>query len=218
MVPAGSAAQTEPEPYFRTTFTTCRQTVQMRRLALLALIPVAFAACNAETVTSITRPPTVSTIAPVGVDMHLPGEPAGTLTFAPLARNHVGTPIEYPQTPPVGGNHNRAWQNCQYYDTSVPNERAVHSLEHGAVWIVYSPDTSAADRQVLRAIADTGDHILVSEYQGLPSPIVATAWGKQLQLQSVNDPRLNEFVKAFQRGPQTPERRATCRGSTSETT
>jgi hypothetical protein len=190
----------------------------MRRVVLLALISITCAACNAETVTSLTQPPTVSTTAPVGVDMHLSGEPAGTLTFAPLARNHVDTPIEYPQTPPVGGNHNRVWQNCQYYDTSVPNERAVHSLEHGAVWITYSPDTSAADRQVLRALADTGDHILVSEYQGLPSPIVATAWGKQLQLQSVNDPRLNEFVKAFQRGPQTPERGATCRRGTSETT
>ena len=218
MLPEGRAVQTEPKPYFRTTCDTSRQTVRMRRVVLLALIPIAFAACNAEAVTSLTQPPPVSTIAPVGVDMHLPGEPAGTLTFAPLARNHVDTPIEYPQTPPVGGNHNRVWQNCQYYDTSVPNERAVHSLEHGAVWITYSPDTSAADRQVLRALADTGDHILVSEYKGLPSPIVATAWGKQLQLQSVNDPRLNEFVKAFQKGPQTPESGATCRRSTSETT
>ncbi len=190
----------------------------MPRLVLLALIPLAFAACSVDAVTSITQPPSVSTTAPVGIDMHLPGEPAGTLTFAPLARNHVDTPIEYPQTPPVGGNHSRVWQNCQYYDTSVPNEPAVHSLEHGAVWITYTPDTSAADRQVLRALADTGDHILVSEYQGLPSPTVATAWGKQLQLQSVNDPRLNEFVKAFQSGPQTPEPGATCRGSTSETT
>ncbi|MEY2583589.1 MAG: hypothetical protein QOE09_3438 [Ilumatobacteraceae bacterium] len=150
--------------------------------------------------------------------MHLPGEPAGTLTFAPLARRHVDTPIEYPQTPPVGGNHSPTWQNCQYYDTSVPNERAVHSLEHGAVWITYSPNTSPADRQLLSNLADTGDHILVSQYDGLPSPIVATAWGKQLQLQSVNDPRLKEFVTAFQSGPQTPERGVTCRHRTSATT
>ena len=187
----------------------------MRRLALL-LIPFAFAACNADTVTSIKQPPTSSTISSGGVDLHLPGEPEGTLTFTGLARNHVDTPIEYPQTPPVGGNHSPVWQNCQYYDTSVPNERAVHSLEHGAVWITYSPDTSAADRQVLRDLADTGDHILVSEYKGLPSPIVATVWGKQLQ--SVNDPRLKEFITAFQSGPQTPEPGVTCRNSTSETT
>jgi hypothetical protein len=190
----------------------------MRRLTLLLVAPLALGACSADVVTSITQPPTVSTTAPTGVDLHLPGEPTGTLTFTGLARNHVDTPIEYPQTPPVGGSHSRPWQNCQYYDTSVSNERAAHSLEHGAVWITYSPDTSAADRQVLRDLADTGDHILVSEYKGLPSPIVATAWGKQLRMQSVNDPRLKEFIAAFQSGPQTPEPGVTCRHSSSETT
>jgi hypothetical protein len=174
----------------------------MRRIALLAVIPLIFVAC------SDAEPPTQGPF---------PGEPAGTKTFTGLARNHVDTPVDYPQTPPVGGSHSRVWQNCQYYDTSVPNERAVHSLEHGAVWITYSPDTSQADRQVLRALAETGDHILISQYDGLPSPIVATAWGEQLQLQSVHDPELQEFVDFFQKGPQTPER-ATCRKSTSDTT
>jgi len=80
------------------------------------------------------------------------------------------------------------------------------------------PETSQADRDVLKALADTGDHIIVSQYAGLPSPIVATAWGKQLQLPSVNDPRLKQFVQAFENGPQTPEPGATCRQSTSDTT
>ena len=91
-------------------------------------------------------------------------------------------------------------------------------MEHGAVWITYSPDLSAADRQVLRDLAATDDHILVSQFDGLPSPVVATAWGKQLQLQSVNDPELRQFVAYFASGPQTPEPGVTCRHSTSATT
>ena len=71
---------------------------------------------------------------------------------------------------------------------------------------------------MLKAIADQGDHILISEYDGLPAPIVATAWGKQLLLQSVSDPRLQQFVDVFQSGPQTPEPGVTCRDSTSATT
>jgi Protein of unknown function (DUF3105) len=187
----------------------------MRRLAVLAIVSLALVACGSDSGSSTTQPPSVSvdeTGAPVD------GEPAGTQTFTGLARNHVDTPVEYPQTPPVGGSHWPVWQNCQYYDTSIPNERGVHSLEHGAVWITYSPDTSEADRQVLKDLAATGDHILVSEYDGLPSPIVATAWGKQLQLQSVNDPKLQQFVDVFQSGPQTPEPGVTCRDSTSDTT
>jgi hypothetical protein len=183
----------------------------MRRLAVLVVLPLALVACGSDSKASTTLAPGATAVA-------LPGEPAGTKTFTGLTRNHVDTPVEYPQTPPVGGNHNPVWQNCQYYDTSVPNERAVHSLEHGAVWITYSPDTSQADRAVLKALALTGDHILISQYEGLPSPIVASAWGKQLQLQSVNDPKLQQFIDVFQSGPQTPEPGVTCRQSTSDTT
>ncbi|HEY5424297.1 MAG TPA: DUF3105 domain-containing protein [Ilumatobacteraceae bacterium] len=190
----------------------------MRRLAVLVVIPFLVVACGSDSKSSDPPPATAPAGSPNGVDLGLPGEPQGTLTFSGLARNHVDTPIQYPQTPPVGGNHNPVWQNCQYYDTAIPNERAVHDLEHGAVWITYAPETSQADRDVLKALADTGDHIIVSQYAGLPSPIVATAWGKQLQLPSVNDPRLKQFVQAFENGPQTPEPGATCRQSTSDTT
>ena len=182
----------------------------MRRTAVLVLIPLALAACGSDSNSSTTQAPGASA-AP------LPGELAGTKTFTGPARNHVDTPVEYPQTPPVGGNHSPVWQNCQYYDTAVPNERGVHSLEHGAVWITYAPDTPRADRDVLKSLAQTGDHILISQYDGLPSPIVASAWGKQLQLQSVNDPELKPFVDFFESGPQTPEPGVTCRNSTSET-
>lgn len=182
----------------------------MCRRAVLILIPFALVACNSDSNSSTTQAPGDSAVT-------FPGEPAGTKTYTGPTRNHVDTPVDYPQTPPVGGNHNQVWQNCQYYDTSVPNERAVHSLEHGAVWITYLPDTSPADRDVLQALAQTGDHILISEYEDLPSPVVATAWGKQLLLQSVNDPELLEFVKFFESGPQSPEPGVTCRQSTSET-
>ena len=183
----------------------------MRRIAVLALIPLALVACGSDS-KSVTTLASGQTAAP------FPGEPPGVKTYVGLARNHVATPVEYPQSPPVGGPHSPVWQNCQYYDTSVPNERAVHSMEHGAVWITYLPNTSQADRDVLKALAATGDHILVSEYPGLPAPIVATAWGKQLYLQSVQDPELQQFVDFFQDGPQTPEPGVTCRNSTDATT
>ena len=61
-------------------------------------------------------------------------------TFEDLERDHVETAVEYPQTPSVGGDHNPAWQNCGFYDSEVAPENATHSLEHGAVWIGYSPD------------------------------------------------------------------------------
>jgi hypothetical protein len=145
-------------------------------------------------------------------------EPVGTKTFDDLDANHVDTPVDYPQTPPVGGNHAPAWQTCAFYDAVIPSERGVHSMEHGAVWITFSPNLAAAEVEVLKALQDAGKEVLVSKFEGLPSPIVASAWGKQLQVQTADDPALAEFVRYFDDGPQTPETGTPCAKGISETT
>jgi hypothetical protein len=129
-----------------------------------------------------------------------------------LSRSHTGEPVSYPQTPPVGGPHNPVWQNCGFYSEPVRNENAVHSMEHGAVWITYRPDLPGGQVETLRDLAQGRNYVLVSPYPGLPSPVVASAWGKQLQLDSADDPRLEQFVSAYSQGPQTPEPGATCSG------
>lgn len=136
---------------------------------------------------------------------------AGVTTFSDLSRDHVETKVTYPQTPPVGGAHNGGWQNCGIYDKPVQNEYAVHSLEHGAVWITYQPDLPAADVERLRNLARGHTHVLLSPYPGLPARVVATAWGVQMQADSASDPRLPAFIARYERGPQTPEANASCR-------
>ncbi len=143
--------------------------------------------------------------------------PAGVETFTNLSRDHVDGPVAYEQTPPVGGAHSPVWQNCGYYPAPVGNEHAVHSLEHGAVWITYRPDLPAEQLDLLRSLGEDRTFILVSPYPDLPSPVVASAWGAQLRLESTDDPRLGEFIRAFRQGPQTPEPGAACIGGTSET-
>ncbi len=41
-----------------------------------------------------------------GSSVAVAAEPEGTQTFTDLERTHVDTPVDYPQTPPVGGPHN----------------------------------------------------------------------------------------------------------------
>ena len=126
---------------------------------------------------------------------------------------HTTDPVAYPQTPPVGGNHDPAWLNCGIYDQPVRNEDAVHSLEHGAVWITYDPSLSAADVQTLRdQMPDS--YVVLSPYDGLPAPVVASAWGVQLKLDGVDDPRLATFIDVYRQGSQTPEPGAACDGGT----
>lgn len=148
--------------------------------------------------------------------VYLPSRPVdlldGVLSYPNQARDHSEAPQTYAQNPPVGGVHSSAWQNCGVYDQPIRNENGVHSLEHGAVWITYQPDLPQAQVDVLRALARGHSHVLVSPYPGLPKPVVASAWGLQLPLDSVNDQRLSLFISRYEQGPQTPERGAVCTG------
>jgi putative peptide zinc metalloprotease protein len=139
-----------------------------------------------------------------------PIPPEGVQSFAVAERSHVQRPVLYPHNPPVGGNHAPVWQNCGFYDTAIPNEQAVHALEHGAVWITYRPDLSADQVEALHRLSRAQTYLLVSPYAGLPAPVVASAWGKQLRLDSAADPRLGRFVAAFRLGPQAPEAGGPC--------
>jgi hypothetical protein len=138
----------------------------------------------------------------------------GLQTYTGLARDHVTGTVSYPQTPPVGGAHSAMWQNCGIYDAPVANENAVHSLEHGAMWITYQPNLPAAQLAVLKADVAGQKYALVSPYPGLPSPVVATVWGAQLKLDSASDPRLTTFIDTYASGQRAPEPGGECSGGT----
>lgn len=127
------------------------------------------------------------------------GVPAGTQVFAETNHQHVTGEPTYDRTPPAGGPHNAVWLNCGIYDQPVPNANAVHSLEHGSVWITYLPSLAVSEVDQLRSIMQSHyvgpqKYLILSPYPGLPSLIVASAWGAQLRLSSVSDPRLIQFI------------------------
>ena len=136
----------------------------------------------------------------------------GVEEFEDLSRNHVTLPVEYPQTPSVGGDHAGVWMNCGAYTSPIDPMQATHSLEHGAVWIGYDPNLDATEIDTLTELTDMNEYVLLSPVDGVPSPISVSAWGAQLQLESADDPRLEVFVEKYQQGPQTPEPGAPCTG------
>lgn len=137
----------------------------------------------------------------------------GVQTYGPFAANvHVGGDVAYAQSPPVGGEHRPTWQNCGIYDDQIVEELAVHSLEHGAVWITYRPDLPADQVEQLKGLVRGKTYTLLSPYPGQPSPVAASAWGVQLTADGAADPRLGQFVAKYRQGSQTPEPGAACVG------
>lgn len=136
----------------------------------------------------------------------------GVETLTGFTRHHTSKQVPYSRVPPMGGDHSPEFTNCGIYSYPVNNWRAVHSLEHGAVWITYSPNLPNNQIAILIKQAKTQAYEILSPFLGLPSPIVASAWGKQLKIQNASDPRLPVFLKAYMQGPQTPEVGASCSG------
>lgn len=127
-------------------------------------------------------------------------------------RNHVTQKVAYKQTPAVGGDHNPIWANCEgrVYTTQLETEKAVHSLEHGAVWVTYKPGT---DKKLLDTFAkkvDKKPYIMMSPVAEQADNLVMSAWGNQLTVPSAEDQRVDAFISEFAQSTSAPEPGAAC--------
>jgi hypothetical protein len=144
----------------------------------------------------------------------LDGVPDGTQVITVSSRDHVEGDIDYGVAVPAGGAHNVSWLNCGIYDTEVPTENAVHSLEHGAVWLTYNPSLVAASD--VDALVSEGrrrsSRVIVSPVPDQETPVMATSWGHQLELDNGTDTRIRQYVNEFTKPEYSPEPGATCAG------
>lgn len=133
--------------------------------------------------------------------------------YAGLTNQHLapGQEIDYPQSPPAGGDHAPYWLECGVYDEPVPEANAVHDLEHGTVWLTYRTDDvgAAGIEQLAEQLPDNG---ILSPYDDQEAPVVITVWGRQLALTGPDDPRIGLFVAEFGAGDTAPEPFASCHG------
>jgi hypothetical protein len=134
----------------------------------------------------------------------LPKDPPEGIKVYPATINRsVRGPIEYDREPPTNGNHAPLWQNCGFYKKPVQNRYAVHSLDHGVVWITYLPNLPAEQVMELRSYGDE-PYVLVSPYPGQDAPVIATSWRVRLKLNGADDPRLRQFVNQFRISELSP--------------
>jgi hypothetical protein len=176
-----------------------------RRLALLLV--VALAACSgddagaSETVRSEN---VVVGDADEGIE--------GVQAIRVGERDHTEADVDYGLTPPAGGAHDFVWANCGFYEEPLRDENIVHDLEHGAVWLAYSPDLDDFERKLIQAKARANPKVIATPYPDLApgEAVVATAWARQLRLDTVDDGLLVEFIARYLDGSQAPEAGVTC--------
>lgn len=161
----------------------------------------------------VTTHPTAPPIAPAtSCDVTTSREPAAS-------RNHHDpcSTIDYPYIPPSSGDHYSIWANYQTYTAPVPWGFLVHSLEHGAVVLIYDPDSSAASdvRAAFASVitahgADPAcrdetwmSRIIVVPSHDLSTPIAAVAWEHTYEATCLDMASLMAFVEAnYAHGPE----------------
>lgn len=175
-----------------------RSSNQTRNLVIIAAVAVGFIGLSVLLYLSVRGP------APL----------AGVVQYARLERGHDNdVEIPYGELPPAGGVHHNAWQNCGIYTEPLETKHVLHSLEHGAVWITYQVDLPETEVTRLQEMVRGQNFLILSPYPEQRSPIVLTAWGLQLEVESSNDRRIGQFIDRYRLGPQTPERGASCSNS-----
>ncbi|MGE3856516.1 MAG: DUF3105 domain-containing protein [Dehalococcoidia bacterium] len=108
-----------------------------------------------------------------------------------------GAPLEVVAgQPPAGGPHYEQPARAGIYAEPVPDGHAIHSLEHGIVWISYRPDlVSARDLEVLTAVAQAhARDVLLSPRPENSAAASVVSWGRRLNVAS---PVSRETVEAF---------------------
>ncbi|GID94834.1 DUF3105 domain-containing protein [Amorphoplanes digitatis] len=115
------------------------------------------------------------------------------------SQDHKDGPQTYVTNPPVGGAHNPVWQNCMgdVYAEPIASEHAVHSLEHGAVWVTYKQGLGADQVAKLQEKVQGKDFMLMSPIANLDKNISLQAWGYQLKVDNADDERIDEFIKVL---------------------
>ena len=81
---------------------------------------------------------------------------------------------------------------------------AVHSLEHGAVWLAYRPDLSQEKVAELPNMVRGESYILMSPFPGLQSEVVMTSWEKQLVIDTIPDEGIEQFIERYKGGGPEP--------------
>jgi hypothetical protein len=99
--------------------------------------------------------------------------------------------------PPTFGAHYSKWQNCGIYDQPVDLGNALHSMEHGAVWLTYSPDLEAQQITDLQNLVRGHGYVLMSPYAKQTVPVALTAWGVQLAISFLPDGRIAKFIDYY---------------------
>jgi Protein of unknown function (DUF3105) len=176
---------------------------------------------NAASANGAVQPTSADMSQPTTAAVNVPGtqtmaanRPAGGLgTAIPDEGNaHVsdGETITYKNYPPSSGTHYSSPQDAGYYDTTIPEGKFVHSMEHGYVVLYYKPDLPDATKEQLKSLMTAlplGKYgkvkMVIVPYTNMSTPLTVAAWDRLLPMDSYNFDVIKAFYQQYvDKGPE----------------
>lgn len=110
----------------------------------------------------------------------------------------------YNSNPPTSGWHWPAAAPWGVYDNPEKDERYVHNLEHGGIWISYKPSAVTPETiTLLKDFAKRYRKIIVTPREANDASISLAAWRRLENLDSYDERKIVEFIEAhYDQGPE----------------
>jgi hypothetical protein len=143
------------------------------------------------------------------VKSQAPVAPDRSVEYPNQGQVHIeeGSPRpDYNSNPPTSGPHYAQPAKAQYYDHEVPDERLVHNLEHGEIWISYKPSLPQSAVDELKKLAD-GVFVVIAPRAANETDIALAAWTRldkfNLENGALDLVRIRDFILRYRdRGPE----------------
>ena len=139
----------------------------------------------------------------------VPKGPDYSQVFDIQGSEHIAIDATHPSynsNPPTSGWHYAEPAGEGFYDTSFPDERIVHNLEHGHIWIAYHPRIPDAIKNELKDNFSRVQRIITPR-EANDFDVSLVAWGRldsfNLENGVFDKDRIENFMKRYvNRGPE----------------
>lgn len=126
----------------------------------------------------------------------------------PMSADHVapGTNVtNYNSDPPTSGDHYPTTARWGISDVEVPDELAVHNLEHGGIIIQYDCPDGCPEvvQQLTEIVSPYPVKLILAPRANMEHMIALTAWNRLLTMDELNVEQVQAFIDAYiDKGPE----------------
>jgi hypothetical protein len=121
-----------------------------------------------------------------------PGEAVSIMSSDHIAPG--GESVTYNSNPPTSGPH--AGPAPWGFNTEeIPDINAIHNIEHGGIWISFKNLNDDATATLGEIARQNSASVIVSPRESNDTSISVASWGRLMQLDTVDENRINEFIR-----------------------